>query len=583
MKSVFFGLATKYDDGIETSVAINAANVVLEVHRTELGSSLWHRVGAVSGETIQWGGSVHYDDGKTPSVALNSHNVAVEVHKSQSNSGLWCHVGTVSNGGVKWGNSSHYDEGANPSVAVNDDGVVLEVHKSQSDSGLWCHVGKVNGTSIKWGGSVKFATGHVPQVALNNSGVAVCVYEDDKELWCRVGHIQNDTSILWANSTKYDTGITPSVAITDDGAVIEVHRSEKYVGLWRRMGRVNGDSIVWEDGSTQFDDGAKPSVACAGNMAVQTHESEGLRTLWASNCLIMDRARWMTDRLQALGSKTLKTLVLPASHDSGMYEGGFQIVGKTQDLSIYAQLDYGIRYFDLRPKWNGSSFNIHHGSIPGPALTDVLNQVARFMQGGGKELVVLKISHYDSFGRGTTVYDKMTAQIKAALGTWLVTKQQLAGKRLAEAPFSQLVQNGGRVVVVCDGSEPVNSPVDGIWVYRDWDSNNPAQGDLRVFDVYSNTMSYDTMQADQFDKFRTYTGMCKYSNVPCDMFLLSWTRTPPTDVWNFSTEANRKLASALKELSVPNGFGQIVNLLYVDYVEYARVTDVAVTQNGLKG
>ncbi|MBX9635186.1 MAG: hypothetical protein K2X44_09415 [Magnetospirillum sp.] len=587
MRNVFFGLATKYDDGIETSVAINGAGVVLEVHRSQAWSELWHHVGAVSGETIQWGGSVHYDDGINPSVALNDRNVAVEVHESQGNSGLWYHVGTVSNGSVSWGGAKHYDDGADPSVAVNNDGVVLEVHKSQSNNGLWCHVGKVNGTSINWGGSVKFASGQAPQVALNNHGVAVCVYPDGSELWCRVGYIQNGNSIRWGGSVKYDNGIQPTVAVTDDGLVIEVHRSDKSVGLWRRMGRISGDSIIWEAGPTQYDDGANPSVACAGNMAIQTHKSEDLSTLWASNSLLMDRARWMTDRLSALGSKTLKNLVLPASHDSGMYQGGLQTVGKAQDLSIYEQLDYGIRYFDLRPKWNGSAFNICHGIVTGPALTDILNQVVQFMQAGSKELVVLKFSHFENFGGGSAVYKKLTAQITGALGRWLVTKQQLADKRLAEATLSQLVQNGGRVVVVCDGDMPVDYPADGIWVYRDWDAEKPAQGDLRVYDVYSNTISYDTMKSNQFAKFNAYTGICKNKQdgkeVPCDMFLLSWTLTPPTDVWNFSTQANRNLADALRELRVPNAHGQIVNVLYVDYVEYARVTDVTVFQNGLQG
>lgn len=597
MRNVFFGLATQYDEGTDTSIAINAAGVVVEVHSSHVNSGLWHHVGAVNGETIQWCGSVRYDEGRLPSVALNNHNVAVEVHQSQSGSGLWYHVGAVSGNTLTWGGSIHYDDGADPSVAINDDGVVLEVHRSQSNSGLWSHLGRINGNMIKFGGSVKFATGNTPQVAMNNSGVVVCVYEDSKELWCRVGYAQDGDSIRWCNSTKYDTGLAPSVAITDDGSVVEVHRSEDWVGLWRRMGRVSGDAIVWESGPSQYDDGANPSVACAGTLAVQTHQSEAGSALWVSNCMIMDRSCWMTDRLPALGSKNLQTLVLPASHDSAMYLGGLATLGKTQNLSIYDQLNYGIRYFDLRPEWNGNSFDIYHGPITGAALSTVLKQVVQFMQNGSQELVILKISHYDSFDDGAVTnpdgsvvktnptYKALTAQITAALKPWLLTKAELGATRLGEATLSQMVGNGGRVVVVCDGDQPVQSPTDGIWVYRDWDSDNPAQGDLRVFDVYADTSLYDKMKDDQIAKFNAYTGYCANlvdgKAVKCDMFLLSWTLSPPTDVWNGSTRPNRTLASALGEMTIPNSHGQIVNLLYVDYVEYARVTDVAATQNGV--
>ena len=33
-------------------------------------------------------------------------------------------------------------------------------------------------------------------------------------------------------------------------------------------------------------------------------------------------------------------------------------------------------------------------------------------------------------------------------------------------------------------------------------------------------------------------------------------------------------------LAVPNRHGKIVNMLYVDYVEFARVADVGLFQNG---
>ncbi len=69
-------------------------------------------------------------------------------------------------------------------------------------------------------------------------------------------------------------------------------------------------------------------------------------------------------------------------------------------------------------------------------------------------------------------------------------------------------------------------------------------------------------------------------NIPCDLFLLSWTLTPVTDVWQVSEPASRALGSSMASLPVSNRYGKIVNLLYVDFEEYARVTDVALFRNG---
>jgi hypothetical protein len=58
----------------------------------------------------------------------------------------------------------------------------------------------------------------------------------------------------------------------------------------------------------------------------------------------------------------------------------------------------------------------------------------------------------------------------------------------------------------------------------------------------------------------------------------SWTLTPVTGVWFASQPANRSLGAAMTALAVPNSHGKIVNMLYVDYVEFARVADVALFQ-----
>ncbi len=187
-----------------------------------------------------------------------------------------------------------------------------------------------------------------------------------------------------------------------------------------------------------------------------------------------------------------------------------------------------------------------------------------------------------------TTYPKLTSQISDAIGSWMI-KSKPSGARLAEGTLNDYVSQGTAYMVVVDGDYPIDQPAAGFWIYRDadWgegaqpDGYDPAVGDLRVFDVYSNKISYDKMVADQKAKFAEYDGYCAQApGVSCDLYLMSWTLTPPTDVWDVSKTANRNLGHEILTIADPNGYGQIINMVYVDFVEYARVTDVVLFQNG---
>ncbi|NES66488.1 MAG: phosphatidylinositol-specific phospholipase C domain-containing protein [Okeania sp. SIO2D1] len=424
---------------------------------------------------------------------------------------------------------------------------------------------------------------------MNNNGTLVEVHKSQtySTIWYHVGVIdKNNKRINWGPSYQYDDGVHPSIAITDDNFVIEVHKSETWGTLWQRVGTVDtNNKTINFSASSQFDNGQRPSVACAfnGSMAIQTHQSQTFTTLWSSTSLITNGSDWMGDHLSVLGNKTLKEIALPASHDSGMYIGGLDpaVLGKTQVLNIYEQLSYGIRYYDLRPYWDGSDFYIYHGFdfIKGPKLSEVLADIQKFMNEGHREVAIFKFSHYNSFSND--IYKKMVDAIQSSLGQWLFTTLP-SNTRLADIPLNDYVRDGGKALVVCDEDYPVNNPRSGFWVYRDWSSTTANKGDLRVFDVYSNTTDYETMKNDQLQKFKDYNGKCKHDpNLPCDLFLLSWTLTPITFVWEFSKVANKNLASVITQVANPNSHGCYLNLVYLDYVEFARVTDVTLIMNGL--
>jgi hypothetical protein len=286
----------------------------------------------------------------------------------------------------------------------------------------------------------------------------------------------------------------------------------------------------------------------------------------------------MEETLDQIGKRSLKQLTLPASHDAAMYLTGFpQSLGRTQNLSIYGQLNEGIRYFDLRPAWREGEIFMHHDFIMGPKLDVVLGDVQRFMSENHCELVILKFSHYDAIDDAH--YSTMVQQIQTKLAPWLWTTP-VTNQRLADIALKTYLRSHGTVLILCDGSQPLAHPMPGIWIYRDWDSRNPAPGDLRVYDQYANTTSYGEMKSDQFKKFELYNGRCKSKpDVPCDLFLLSWTLTPTTNVPAYAKEPNQRLANDINELKIPNEFGCVVNLLYADCVETAKLTEIAIQLN----
>lgn len=583
METIQFGLALKYDSGGSNSADTNA-KIAIEVHNSQASSNMWYHIGTVNEATINWGSSHSYSNGYNPSIALNNNNVVVEVHETSNvfTNSLYYKVGQVNGSTVDWGGDNKYDSGSQPQVAINDNGDVVEVHKSQGFDTLWYRVGKINGKSISWGSSHKYDDGVTPSVSINNNGDVVEVHKSQAydKLWYRVGKISG-TTISWSGSIEYQDGVNPSVAITDDGRVVEVHESQGLTDLWQMSGAISENKVVWGS-SFNYDSGSKPRIGMSsdGELAIQVHEGS-LFGLWFSTSKLMDTANFMGNMLPSIGNVPLKKMTFPATHDAGMYTEGISTLAKTQDLNLFEQLSSGARYFDLRPDKN---LNIYHGPITGPSLSDVLADVKKFFAEGHKELAILKFSHFSGFTEA--IYTQMKKDIKSELGNWLLTSKPGGATRLADATMGDYLNTGGKVLVVVDNNWAVDYPEAGFWVYRDWESSSASQGDLTVFDIYSNTMSYDTMKKDQLEKLDEFNGQCcaqqesgswrcqTFSSTPCDLFLLSWTLTPPTGVWFASQEANRNLGDVMANQG-PNKDGYFSNLLYLDYFEFARATFVS--------
>lgn len=583
MREAFFGLGLQYDSGDGPCIAINRSGRVLDVHKNEAGFTLYYRAGSTSQMTVNWAASAReYTTGSEPAVALNNNNRVVEVHKNEAGITLYSSIGTLNGDTISWNHSPQdYTTGLTPSVALNDAGKVVEVHRSEKTTRLYYRFGKLGSTNVDWKWDDHYDTGAVPKVAINNQDWVVEVHESEgfATVWYHVGRIDEaGKKITFGDSHKFADGTRPAVALTDAGDVIVTWSNG--VSLMQRFGRINtsAKTIDWITEAKNYDDGVKTSVAATDGMAIEAHEGELLKTLWYSTSMITDRAIWMTERRAQLGPLKMPQIVFPSSHDSAMYTYGISALGKTQYMSIFQQLEYGIRYFDLRPEKSGNKIIIHHGPIAGPDLSDVLSQIQRYCNFGHRELIIIDWSHFDNWD--ASVYQSFVTQVNNAIGRWLWKTPLQPGQRLADIPFSTFTANGPCVISAVAERWAVDNPQPGFWVFRDWDASDSNLGNLVVFDKYSNTTSYDQMRDDQIAKFETFTGkQANFPTLPVDLFLLSWTLTPVTGVWFASKDANRNLGNAIVGIPNPNRYGRIMNCLYVDYVEYARVTDVGIKQN----
>ena len=608
MRSIFLGLATEFDSGTFPGVAIDTSGRVVEVHKNEAGYKLYARTGQLDQARIAWNDTSsdrdEYTSGTTPACAMNNVGTIVEVHRNEAGKRLYAMVGVISGTAISWGDSDDYDsDGGDPAVAVNDSHIAVTVYREDGTTKLHYRLGRVDrsGKTVEFYDRHHFAYGNKPRVAMNQHNQVIVTWHQSLDVYYRVGTLSSsnpETAVIdWGDEQNLTRGEQASaVALTNEGFVALVHRDDVGVELFQWTGQLDvaGKLVQWDSERVYYDDGEDPCVAAAGNRVVALHRGDALANLYCTTSIITDRANWMRDRLGRLGNVKLRNLVLPASHDSGMYTAGLSVIAKTQELSILGQLEYGIRYFDLRPKFDAGDerIDIHHGGVEGPTLAEVLLDIQAFAAAGGRqELIIIDFSHFEDFGTaGSSLgYDLFVEQVEEALGAYLV-KTKPEGVRLSELTLADFVRGGTAILVSVDEDWAVRSPHPGFWVFRNcatWDKRLEeypyvvADGDLRVFDRYTNTGDYEDMKQDQLAKYDAYDGMCASDpELVCDLFLLSWTLTPWTAVWLESKDCNRHLGNVMAETAVPNQYGEVPNLLYVDYCEFARVTDVALFTNG---
>ncbi|GFT00914.1 PI-PLC X domain-containing protein 1, partial [Nephila pilipes] len=130
----------------------------------------------------------------------------------------------------------------------------------------------------------------------------------------------------------------------------------------------------------------------------------------ASTCLQM-HPFWMEQISTQISNLRIHEIMIPGSHDSGSFSKKkkskpYIRYKYAQELSIFNQLVYGLRYFDLRIGYYknipGKYFINHNFLKTNHTVKSVLEQVKKFLMKGKKEIIILD---FHDFPHGFTSYD----------------------------------------------------------------------------------------------------------------------------------------------------------------------------------
>ncbi|CAG8952237.1 hypothetical protein HYFRA_00000977 [Hymenoscyphus fraxineus] len=230
---------------------------------------------------------------------------------------------------------------------------------------------------------------------------------------------------------------------------------------------------------------------------------------------------WMQSTLPAIGSKTLRTLSMPASHDAGISELTYQWTGiphntQTQSVHVYKQLLYGVRFFDIRPVlYYGNWYSGHFSQLStddwvgatGRTLDHIIDDINRFTSEHPGEIIILDITHDASIDRwwarlNEDEWQNLYAKLSAINDLWVPENGNLPYD-ISTSPISSFIKPGSKsaVIIRIPASAPApgsNTSKRGLQIAP---RNRPDQGTLVDPNIYD---TFDHEEIPVLDKENGY-------------------------------------------------------------------------------
>lgn len=308
---------------------------------------------------------------------------------------------------------------------------------------------------------------------------------------------------------------------------------------------------------------------------------------------------WMQDNLTILGSRSLRQICIPGSHDAGMSVRASSTVGAfdcntlTQTMSILDQLQAGVRYFDVRPVISAGEFLTgHYGHIlgdltwqgaNGQSIESVINDVNAYTA-QNNELVILYLSHDLNTDLGNNSYAPLAQESWNKLLSKLTEINHLFHASssmtddLTKLTLSDFIGNNCAAVIVV-----VDADGSGISLGDYANQGFYSKSNFPVYNEYSDTNDLDQM-IDGKDKGQLTKMKEQRTDRGASYFLLSWTLTqntlqaatcrisPASSILDLANTANPQLYVRL----LPACSNQCYpNILYIDNVQSSDIVAMA--------
>ena len=295
-------------------------------------------------------------------------------------------------------------------------------------------------------------------------------------------------------------------------------------------------------------------------------------------------ANWMRENLRVIGNRTLDRICITGSHDAGMSKrtGGTMFTDDrntlTQTVSVGKQLEYGARYFDIRPVIAGGHYATgHYGRIPidlvmmwlganGQSLEDIVNEINAFTA-CHNELIIINLSHSLNTDHGYNPFNQQewdkALEILKKLNFLFSTHGNLK-----KTILNEFIEKQSAVFIVLED----NATLKDIYYRKGF----YYKSDFDVVNEYSDKNTVYEMANIQFERMKQNRD--KY-------FLLSWTLTQTAkqaidsreeSIIDMANRANDRLTHKLyPEISSDN----FPKILYTDNITDSTSASLATLIN----
>ena len=300
---------------------------------------------------------------------------------------------------------------------------------------------------------------------------------------------------------------------------------------------------------------------------------------------------WMQNNLGLLGSRTLRQICMPGTHDAGMSTIASGTLfsdscnTQTQTSGILGQMQAGSRYFDIRPVISGGQYLTGHYSDIGSGSTNtwqggngqsiqsIISDINTFTASNG-ELIILNLSADLDTDLGNGSYAPFTqvqwntllSILQSGISNLFVYNAS-GSSDLSTLPLNTYIGNGNAAVVVI-----VSPGASGISLGSYANQGFYPAANFPSYNVYSDTNDLNTMTSDQFSKMQA-----QRTNPDSVFFLLSWTLTQDslqaaacpitggssTSILDLANTANAQLSQILPACTSQS----YPNVIYIDNIQ----------------